>query len=53
LDTVTDPDPDPELEPDSLVKGADPDPHQNVTDRHHCLYLMNVENTDPCGSGTR
>ncbi len=29
---------DPELDPDPLVRGTDPDPHQNVTDPQHCLH---------------
>jgi hypothetical protein len=27
---------DPKLDPDPLVRGTDPDPHQNVTDPQHC-----------------
>jgi hypothetical protein len=28
---------DPELDPDPLVRGADPDLHLNVTDSQHCF----------------
>jgi hypothetical protein len=36
--------PDPELDPYPLVTGADPDPdpHQSVTDPHHC-FIHSVE----------
>jgi hypothetical protein len=27
------------LDPDPLVRGTDPDPHQNVTDPQHCTHL--------------
>ncbi len=32
---------DPELDPDPdpLVRGTAPDPHQNVTDPQHCLHI--------------
>jgi hypothetical protein len=30
---------DPELDPDPLVRGTDPDPHQNFTDPQHCTHL--------------
>jgi hypothetical protein len=27
-------------DPDPLVRGADPDPHQNVTDPQHCYCSL-------------
>jgi hypothetical protein len=45
LDPESDPelDPNQELDPDPLVRGADPDPHQNVTDPNtacNCVWCM-------------
>jgi hypothetical protein len=32
----------PEPDPDPLVRGTDPDPHQDVTDPQHCLRLCAI-----------
>ncbi len=34
--------PDMELVPDPLVRGADPDPHENATDPHHYLEHLTI-----------